>query len=171
MAQSFEAPPAFNIDGTTGDIARVHACVTELETQPPNAFVSFSARDCMGLMFEDCTADQVICAGLERAYWDWRIAQNYVGLQAWVSAKPAEPAFDGLRASVANPAVATGNVPLECAMRIKLKNQPSTAASDVAKCEMRETALIALELEFTVRQACVGAAEEAFVAFCAKDAE
>jgi hypothetical protein len=171
MAQSFDAPPVFTVDGTTAEPAAIHSCVSELAAGAPNALVSFSASDCIGLMAEDCAADPVTCAGLEQSYWDWRITQNYVGLQAWVSAKPEGARFDGLRASVADPAGATAIVPLECAMRINMKDQPGTAALDIAKCEMRETALIALELEFTVRQACVGATEEAFVAFCAKDAE
>ena len=39
----------------------------------------------------------------------------------------------------------------------------------LATCMMRETALIALELEFSVRQACENAEGGAFAAYCGRD--
>ncbi len=166
FAQSFGAPPAVEIDGVTFAATDTDACINDQVTKGPGGLVTRAARGCIGYSARACTADPVACFGFERAYWDWRIAKNYEGLQAWVADRPAGD-NDDLRASVANPGAATANVPLECALRIG-QTETATADVDKAACEMRETALIALELEFTVRQACEDATAGAFAQFCGK---
>ena len=168
IAQTFDTPPAFTVDGVTVDALSTNTCLSARIAEGPAALVTQEARDCIGTTANACEADPVICAGIEQSYWDWRIAQNYAGLQAWASAKRDIPQYDSLRASTENPAGATANVALECALRINLQDQPETAPLDLARCQMRETALIALELEFTVRQACAGKQEGAFADFCAE---
>lgn len=170
FAQSFDAPPVIEIAGVSLQALETDACINDQVTKGPGGLVTRAARSCIGRSARACEADAVACFGLERAYWDWRIAQNYEGLRAWVTDRP-EAENENLRASVANPATATANVVLECALRVGQTNQTATAAQDQAACEMRETALIALELEFTVRQACEDADGGAFAAFCGKGVE
>lgn len=168
MAQSFDAPPVFSVDGVEISATLTDACVNAQVALGATALVTAGARDCIGLSADSATADAVSGAKAEEAYWKWRIAQNYLGLAAWVADKPQSEQLDDLRASVANPAAATANVALECALRVGQQNMPKTATEETARCQMRETALIALELEFTVRQACENPGTGAFAAFCAK---
>ncbi|WP_342071400.1 hypothetical protein [Yoonia algicola] len=166
FAQSFGAPPEVEIGGATFAATDTDACINDQVSKGPGGLVTRASRGCIGYSARACTADPVACFGFEQAYWDWRIANNYKGLQAWV-ADLDEGENNDLRASVANPAAATANVALECALRIG-QTGSATAEVDKAACEMRETALIALELEFTVRQACEAARGEAFAQFCGK---
>lgn len=168
FAQDFGPVPLFTKDGSSTGAVELHACIADQAALGPDAIVSPSARDCIGLMAASCTADAVTCAALEQLYWEWRIGQNALGLVAWVSDQPDLAALDDLRAMVANPAMLTANVPLECDLRIRLKDQAATAAEDKAQCIMREVGLIALELEFTVRQACDDPGTGAFATFCGK---
>lgn len=170
-AQSFDAAPLLQADGAALTATLTDECVNALVDRDPTALVTAAARDCIGLSADSAAADPVTGARLEERYWQWRIAQNYQGLAAWVADKPQTEQIDSLRASVANPAAATANVPLECALRVGQQNMPRTAAKDTARCEMRETALIALELEFTVRQACQDPGTGAFAAFCGQDTQ
>lgn len=171
FAQSFGAPPVIERDGVTRQAIETDACINDQVTKGAGGLVTRAARNCIGLSARVCDVDRATCFGLEQAYWDWRITQNYQGLQAWVADLPEAENSDTLRASVANPAAATANVALECALRIGQNGQSDTADQDILECAMRETALIALELEFTVRQACAGPVTGAFAAFCGKDAE
>ncbi|PXW67711.1 hypothetical protein C7964_10560 [Loktanella sp. PT4BL] len=166
FAQTFGAPPVVELDGMTFAATETDACINDQVTKGPGGLVTRAARACIGYSARACTADPVACAAGEKAYWDWRIAMNYGGLQAWVADR-AEGDNDDLRASVANPGAATANVVLECALRVG-QTETTTAEADKAACEMRETALIALELEFTVRQACAAARDGAFAQFCGK---
>ena len=171
FAQSFGAPPMVEIAGVTAQATETDACINDQVTKGPGGLVTRAARSCIGRSARLCDAELTVCFGLEQAYWDWRIARNYEGLQAWVADRPSSESASDLQASVANPATATANVALECALRIGQKQASDTNAQDIAQCEMRETALIALELEFTVRQACEGDVTGAFAVFCGKDAE
>lgn len=171
FAQSFGTPPVVERDGVTAQPIETDACINDQVTKGPGGLVTRAARSCIGLSARLCDAERARCFGLEQAYWDWRIAQNYQGLQAWVADLPEAENSDTLRTSVTNPAAATANVALECALRIGQNGQSETADQDISECTMRETALIALELEFTVRQACAGPVTGAFAAFCGKDAE
>ncbi|KQI72813.1 hypothetical protein AN191_07375 [Loktanella sp. 5RATIMAR09] len=166
FAQTFGAPPVVEMDGMTFAATETDSCINDQVTKGPGGLVTRAARACIGYSARVCTAGPVACAAGEKAYWDWRIAKNYTGLQAWVADR-AEDDTDDLRASVSNPAAATANVVLECALRVG-QTETTTADADKATCEMRETALIALELEFTVREACAGAEGGAFAQFCGK---
>jgi hypothetical protein len=166
VAQDFGTPPVLDVDGLELRATLTDACVNAQAARGPAALVSAAAGACIGLSADDADGPAVSRADRETAYWEWRIAQNYRGLQAWLSDKPESAELENLRASVANPAAATANVALECELRVGLQDTPDTAALDIARCEMRETALIALELEFTVRQACQDATSGAFAAFC-----
>ena len=166
IAQDFGTPPVLDVDGLALRATLTDACVNAQAARGPAALVSSAARACIGLSADDADGPAVSRADRETAYWEWRIAQNYLGLQAWVADKPQTAEFENLRASVANPAAATANVAPECEVRVGLKDAPDTAALDIARCEMRETALIALELEFTVRQACQSVQTGAFAVFC-----
>ena len=159
------------VDGVTAQAIETDACINDQVTKGPGGLVTRAAYSCIGRSARLCTADPTICFALEQGYWDWRIAQNYAGLQAWVADRPEAENSDDLRASVANPAAATANVALECTLRIGQNGARETAEQDIASCEMRETALIALELEFTVRQACAAEVDGTFAAFCGKDPE
>ena len=170
FAQSFGAPPAAEINDVSLQAVETDACINEQVSKGPGGIVTRAARSCIGRSADLCNADPMTCSKLEQSYWDWRIAQNYAGLQAWIADRP-EAGNDDLRASVANPAAATANVALECALRIEQNGPVDTADQDIAACEMRETALIALELEFTVRQACASASSGSFAVFCGKGAE
>lgn len=171
FAQDFGAPPVLEVDGLELRATLTDDCVNAQAEQGPAALVSDAARACIGLSAEDADGPAAARLDREKAYWEWRIAQNYLGLQAWIAEKPETEEFENLRASVTNPATATANVSLECELRVGLKNAPETASLDIARCEMRETALIALELEFTVRQACQGEVSGAFAVFCGRDGE
>lgn len=166
FAQSFGAPPVVETGGMTFAATETDACINDQVTKGPGGLVTRAARACIGYSARACTADPAACLAGEKAYWDWRIAMNYAGLQAWVADLEGGENND-LRASVANPAAATANVMLECALRVGQSETP-TSDADKATCEMRETALIALELEFTVRQACAAARDGAFAQFCGK---
>ncbi|EBA10642.1 hypothetical protein [Roseobacter sp. CCS2] len=165
LAQSFGAPPVTEVEGTSLQAMETHTCVNDQATKGPGGLVTRAARSCIGRSARLCEGAPTACLQLEQSYWDWRIAQNYMGLQAWVADRPAAENGD-LQASVENPAAATANVTLECTLRIGQNAPSDTADQDIAACEMRETALIALELEFTVRQACDSAADGGFAAFC-----
>ncbi|MFA8443823.1 hypothetical protein [Yoonia sp.] len=171
FAQTFGAPPVVEAAGVTAQATETDACINDQVTKGPGGLVTRAARSCIGRSARGCAAAPAVCYALEQSYWDWRIAQNYAGLQAWVADRPDGESSDTLRASVANPAAATANVALECALRIGQSGDSETAEQDTARCEMRETALIALELEFTVRQACEGDIAGAFAAFCGKGTE
>ncbi|HEV8034197.1 hypothetical protein [Yoonia sp.] len=164
FAQSFGAPPVVEMGDVTFAATETDACINDQASKGPGGLVTRAARACIGYSARACTAAPAACLAGEKAYWNWRIAMNYAGLQAWV-ADLKEADNDDLRASVANPAAATANVVLECALRVGQIATP-TADADKAACEMRETALIALELEFTVRQACAGAKDGEFARFC-----
>ena len=170
FAQSFGPPPTIEANGIAAQAIETDACINDQVTKGPGGLVTRAARSCIGRSARFCAADPALCFELEQGYWDWRIARNYEGLQAWVADRP-DADNEELRASVSNPATATANVALECALRIGQNGESGTADQDVAACEMRETALIALELEFTVRQACAGEADGAFATFCGKDHE
>ena len=171
LAQRFADPPVFSADGITLEATAVNDCVEAKAAIGAESLVSAQARDCIGLSADSVDGPIVTAHNLEQAYWEWRISQNYAGLQAWVADKPQTDDFANLRASVATPEAATAHVPLECALRVELKDMPDTAQDDLALCTMRETALVALELEFTVRQACAGDVQGAFALFCGKAAE
>lgn len=171
LAQDFGPPPVLEIDGLALRATVTDDCVNAQAARGPEALVSAAAGACIGLSADDADGPAVSRADRETAYWEWRIAQNYLGLQAWIADKPDSAEFENLRASVANPAAATANVALECELRVGLQDTPDTAALNIARCELRETALIALELEFTVRQACQDATLGAFAVFCGKVAE
>lgn len=171
FAQGFGDPPAVEVAGLTAQAIETDACINDQVTKGPGGLVTRAARSCIGRSARLCAAEPAVCSGLEQAYWDWRIARTYMGLQAWVADLPVDVAGDDLRASVANPATATANVALECALRVGQNGGTGSPDQDIATCEMRETALIALELEFTVRQACDGAVRGAFAAFCEGDPE
>lgn len=171
FAQSFGEPPAVEVAGLTAQAIETDACINDQVTKGPGGLVTRAARSCIGRSARLCAAEPAVCSGFEQAYWDWRIARTYAGLQAWVADLPEDIAGDDLRASVANPATATANVTLECALRVGQNSGADAPEQDIATCEMRETALIALELEFTVRQACDGAVRGAFAAFCEREPE
>lgn len=164
FAQDFGAVPELVEDGVTADADQMHTCVQTQVALGPQALVSLAARECIGRVAQPCEATRETCAALERSYWEWRIAQTYLGLQAWVA--DASGADDALRRSVENPASATVNVPLECQLRLG-QGGASVSAASLADCKLRETALIALELEYTVREACEDAQGSAFAAYCA----
>jgi hypothetical protein len=109
----------------------------------------------------------VTCTATEQTYWEWRIARTYDGLQAWV-ADSADVATS-VQQSVANPRTATANVPLECQLRVAGGQGGEADPAAMATCMLRETALIALELEFSVRQACTTATGGAFAAYCERE--
>lgn len=171
VAQSFGAPPVLEVAGVAAQATETDACINDQVSKGPGGLVTRAARSCIGRSARACDAAPAVCYGLERAYWDWRIGQNYTGLQAWVADRPDNETSDNLRASVANPAAATANVTLECNLRIGQRAPSDTITADISECEMRETALIALELEFTVRQACESAVMGSFAAFCGRAAE
>lgn len=171
FAQSFGAPPVAEIDGVPLQAQETDACINDQVTKGPGGLVTRAARSCIGRSARLCQADPAVCFGLEQAYWDWRIVQNYAGLQAWVADRPEVENGDDLQASVANPSAATANVALECSLRIGQNETSDTINQDIADCQMRETALIALELEFTVRQACGQVVQGRFAAFCGKESE
>jgi len=171
FAQSFGAPPFVEMDGVTAQAVETDACINDQVTKGPGGLVTRAARSCIGRSARFCEADAAVCFGLEQGYWDWRIAQTYTGLQAWVADLPEDESDADLRASVANPGAVTANVALECALRVGRDGKSDTPGQDLAACEMRETALIALELEFTVRQVCEEAAPGRFAAYCGRDGE
>lgn len=168
LAQSFDAPPPFETDGAAMSATLTDDCVNLQAALGPTALVSPAARDCIGLSAKSGTDDPATGAKLEEAYWQWRIAQIYLGLAAWVADKPQSAQLDSLRESVANPAAATAHIPLECALRAGQTDVPATADADLSHCQMRETALFALELEYTVRQACLEPGTGEFADFCGK---
>jgi hypothetical protein len=159
-AQDFGLPPM-------SDTGEVHACISEQVALGPNALVSRAARDCIGRSVQFCEGDVVACTGTEQAYWEWRIARTYDGLQAWVA--DSDDVALSVQQSVANPRTATANVPLECQLRVAGGQGAESDAAAMAICMMRETALIALELEFSVRQACTTATGGAFAAYCGRE--
>lgn len=171
MAQDFGSPPVLQVDGLALRATMTDDCVNAQIALGPAALVSSAANACIGLSADDADGPAVSRADRETAYWEWRIAQNYLGLAAWVADRPDTDETYDLRMSVANPAAATAHVPLECELRVGLKDVPDTADVETAQCKMRETALIALELEFTVRQACQGDVSGIFASFCGKSAE
>ncbi|WP_333714130.1 hypothetical protein [Yoonia sp.] len=160
FAQDFGAPPMPGTD-------EVHACILEQVALGPNALVSRAARDCIGRSVAFCEGDTVVCAAAEQAYWEWRIARTYYGLQAWVA--DSDDVAASVQQSVANPRTATANVPLECQLRAAGGQGGEAAPDTMATCMMRETALIALELEFSVRQACLSASGGDFAAYCGRE--
>lgn len=167
FAQDFGPVPTFTANGITSNAIEVHACVEEQLALGSVALVSRAARDCIGREAQFCKAEDVTCAGIEQAYWEWRIARTYDGLQAWVAdSDEVDPA---VAQSVANPVTATANVPLECQLRVAGGQGTEADPLALATCMMRETALIALELEFSVRQACDTASGGAFAAYCERE--
>jgi len=159
-AQDFGPPPM-------QDAGAVHACIADQVAEGHDALVSRAARDCIGRTLEECTRAALDCAEAEQRYWGWRIARTYAGLQAWVA--DSDTVADAVAQSVANPAAATVNVPLECQLRVTAGQGGDADPFDMANCMMRETALIALELEFSVRQACDTAREGAFAVYCGRE--
>lgn len=159
-AQDFGAPPF-------ADIEEVHACISDQVALGPNALVSRAARDCIGRSVQLCEGDVVACTATEQAYWGWRIARTYDGLQAWVA--DSDDVAASVQQSVANPRSATANVPLECQLRVAGGQSGEADPVAMATCMLRETALIALELEFSVRQACETATGGAFAAYCGRE--
>jgi hypothetical protein len=160
LAQDFGTPPLADID-------EVHACITEQVALGPNALVSRAARGCIGRSVQFCQGGVVACSGTEQAYWEWRIARTYDGLQAWVA--DSDDLAASVQQSVANPRTATANVPLECQLRVAGGQSGEADPAAMATCMLRETALIALELEFSVRQACETATGGTFAAFCGRE--
>ncbi|SFS06522.1 hypothetical protein [Yoonia litorea] len=167
QAQDFGPLPTFTLDGVVASADEVHACIEEQAALGANALVGRNARDCIGREVDLCTAAREACAALEQSYWEWRIARTYDGLQAWVDDRPDVAA--SVQTAVANPAAATANVPLECQLRIAEGQGDEAAPSAMATCMMRETALIAVELEFSVREACETAETGAFAAYCGRN--
>ncbi len=156
-AQDFGAPPM-------SGVGEVHACLAAQVAEGANALVSRDARDCIGREVQLCDGLATTCTETEQSYWDWRIAQTYRGLAAWVAdSADVDPA---VTQSVQNPATATANVALECQLRLSGGEASDVDPAGLAACKLRETALIALELEFTVRQACETARDGAFAAYC-----
>lgn len=166
-AQDFGPLPTFTVDGVSSNTFEVDACLTEQIAKGPNGLVSRAARDCIGREAQFCVAEPATCAGIERAYWEWRIARTYEGLQAWVADR--ETVDPTVAQSVTNPSTATANVPLECQLRVTGGQGTEADPAALAICMMRETALIALELEFSVRQACETAEGGAFAAYCGRN--
>lgn len=167
FAQDFGTPPAFEVGGVTSNTFEVDACINEQIAKGPNGLVSRAARDCIGREAQFCIAEPATCAVIERAYWEWRIERTYEGLQAWVA--DSETVDPTVAQSVTNPKTATANVPLECQLRVTGGQGGEADATALATCMMRETALIALELEFSVRQACETAEGGAFAAYCGRN--
>ena len=167
IAQDFGHPPLFSANGISGNTFGAHFCMQEIVASGPDALVSRAARDCIGTEVTTCGSFPDTCAGLEQAYWDWRIARTYEGLQAWVAdSDDVDPA---VVQSVSNPTAATANVPLECQLRVTGGQGGEADPEALAICMMRETALIALELEFAVRQACETATGGTFAAYCGRE--
>ena len=166
FAQDFGPLPMFTVNDIRASTFAAHGCVERQLERGPAALVSPEARDCIGIEVMSCGAYPETCAGLEQAFWEWRIARTYEGLQAWVAdSGNVDPA---VARSVADPATATANVPLECQMRITGTQGGQADPLALAICMMRETALIALELEFSVRQACETATGGTFAAYCGR---
>ncbi len=166
-AQDFGHPPLFSANGISGNTFGAHFCMEEVVARGPDALVSPAVQECIGTEVTSCGSFPDTCAGLEQAFWEWRIARTYDGLQAWVA--DSEDVAPAVLQSVANPATATANVPLECQLRVTGGQGGEADPEALAICMMRETALIALELEFSVRQACETAEGGAFAAYCGRN--
>ncbi len=180
FAEAFAPLPEFAQDGTTLDVVSVEQCIDDLLNTGPAGLVSDAAQACIGAAAAECrsalhndgaTTDDrfVACADLERSYWEWRIDQSFIGLAAWTKAHKTPGTWDMFLPLYENPTMATAHLTLECDVRVNRIGQSERPVLDEAMCRMKETALISMEAEFALRDACARDAIGDFAVYCAEN--